>query len=264
MTLFATENDSYAPIRLREGEYERLVPRFVEQISRRWRWADWKPLLEGPGGRVRPDVALLARDLSGWCVVEIELAQHPESHYRPQLQALEQAYYGTHLLPSLAYAFPGTPETELRRLLRDEPPTLLCIADDLTESLRVTCREFGFELAVGTPYRSQWGNYAVEWRRIPPCLVEYTASSVEYRLHLTEERLGGRRRATLPRDFPRIRQFTMRAQDTLYPMRVFVLGDSRATFLPVGVSPAAERLLLLRPIDPATALYELVNGEVIE
>ncbi|EYR62446.1 hypothetical protein N866_08475 [Actinotalea ferrariae CF5-4] len=264
MTTFATETEAYSPIRLREGEFEKLVPRFVERLSDRWIWADWKPLLDGPAGRVRPDVALVAKDCSRWCVVEVELASHPESHFRDQFEALEAAYYGTHLLPGLAAAFPSLVEGDIERLLREVPPTLLCIADDLSEALRVACRDFGFELAVGTPYRSTSGSYAIEWRRLPSALANVQPTSgVEYLLRLAPERFGGRQRATLPREFPNIKHFTLRVAETMHPMRVFDLSASRATYLPTGTVQAQGRPLLVRPIDPINGLYELLNGEVL-
>ena len=263
MTTFATESETYAPIRLREGEYEQLVPRFVQSLSDLWLWADWKPLLEGAAGRARPDVALITKDCSRWCVVEIELASHPESHFRDQFASLEAAYYGPHLAESLATAFPALSFDDIVRLLALEPPTLLCVADDLSEALRLACRDFGFELAVGAPYRSTRGAYAIEWRRIPGLLRD-AKSSIEYPLRLFPDRLGGRQRASLPREFPNLKDFSLRCGETIYPLRVVAIGDSRAIFLPKGTAPVLGRPLLVRPIDPLNALYQLVNGEVRE
>jgi len=264
VTTFATETEAFYPIRLREGEFEALVPRFVQRLSERWLWADWKPLLDGPAGRVRPDIALISKDCSRWCVVEVELASHPESHFRGQFEALEAAYYDTHLLRGLSAAFPSLAPSDIERLLREEPPTLLCVADDLSESLRIACRDFGFELAVGTPYRSGSGSYAIEWRRVPSSLMEKRGpSGVEYLLRLAPERLGGRQRGTLPRGFPNIKDFSLRVGQTMYPTRVFDLTTARAIYLPKGAVQVQGRPLVIRPIDPAQALYELLNGEVL-
>lgn len=245
MTTFATEAESYTAISLREGEFEHLIPRFVRRLSERWLWADWKPLLDGPSGRVRPDVALITADCTRWCVVEVELASHPESHFRDQFAALEAACYGPHLTPSLAQAFPAIPVPDLDRLLTQEPPTLLCVADDLSEALRDACRDFGFELAVGRPHRSNQGSYAIEWRKVPNFLTE-PASSTAYLLRLLADRFGGRQRAALPRDFPNVKDFTLRCEQTMYPMKVIDIGDSRAVFLPKGTQQVSGRPLLVR------------------
>lgn len=258
------ESESYSRIRLRENEYERLVPRFVQRVSEHWLWAEWKPLLDSPVGRVRPDVALIASDLSRWCVVEVELASHPESHFRDQFASLEAAYYGTHLLAGLVAAFPELDPSDVERLLRDEPPTLLCIADEASDALLNACRDFGFELAIGTPYHSTSGSYAVEWRRIPPAFTAaWRTNGVEYPLRPAAELLGGRQRASLPRDFPNHRKFTLRSGQTIYPVRVYAFEAARAFYLPAGTTQVAGRPLLLRPLDPDNAQYELVNGEVL-
>lgn len=262
MSTFLTGDDAYAPIRLRENEFEELIPRFVQRLSNRWHWAEWKPLLDSPYGRARPDAAMVSRELSSWCVVEVELASHPESHFRDQFAALEAAYYGNHLTASLASSFNQLPVEGIERLVSTEPPTMVCIADDVSEPLRLACRDFGFVLAVGKPFRSERGDYALDWGRLPP-LLTHSTSTVEYLLRPSVELWSRRQRAYLPREFPNVRDFTMRCDRTIYPMKVVGIGDVRATLLPLGTVAAAGRPLLLRPVDPARDMYELVNGEVL-
>lgn len=263
MTTFATGTDTYAPIRLRENEYEQLIPRFVLRLSNRWHWAEWKPLLEGPQGRARPDAVMVAQDYSAWCVVEVELATHPESHFRDQFAALESAYYGPHLAPGLLSSFPDLLPADIERLLLTEPPTMVCIADGISDALRLACRDFGFELAVGRPHRSPRGDYAIDWGRLPRLLTE-SVSNIEYRLRPSPELWGGRQRAYLPREFPNLREFTMRCDQMVYPMKVVGAGPARAVLLPAGTRPVAGRPLVLHPADPAVGLFELMNGEVQE
>jgi hypothetical protein len=259
--LIQSENESYAPVRLRENEFESLIPRYVERLSNRWHWAPWKPLLDSPLGRVRPDAVMIARDLKSWCVIEVELSSHAESHFRGQFPLLEQAYYGTHLTDSITNAIPFVSKGEIDRLVRSEPPSLVCVADGMTDALRTACRDFGFELSVGTPLRSANGRYAIAWSRISRSL-DKTPSHIEFPLMMNAGSWGGRLRAQLPRDFPNIDQITMRIGPLQHVVRVISQSNSRTVLLPVGTRAIRSRPLLLRPIDPVLGLYDLLNGEI--
>ena len=206
---------------------------------------------------------MVAQDCSAWCVVEVELASHPESHFRDQFAALEGAYYGPHLAPGLEATLPDLPRSDIERLLVTEPPTMVCIADGISDSLLQACRDFGFELAVGRPHRSPRGDYAIDWGRLPRLLTD-SVSSIEYLLRPSPELWGGRQRAYLPREFPNLPEFAMRCDQTIYPMRVVSSTRARTVLLPAGTKPIAGRPLLLHPVDPSRGLYELTNGVILE
>ena len=104
MKQFVVESDIYERIGLREAEFETLIPRFWDRLTLGWTLFDWKPLLDSPNGRVRPDAVAINDEGDRWVVVEVELASHPESHFRTQFHSLETAFYGRHLLDGLEAA----------------------------------------------------------------------------------------------------------------------------------------------------------------
>lgn len=256
MRQFLTGADAYERVALREGELESLVPRYWNRLSSDWPLADWKPLLESPYGRVRPDGMALNAEGDRWAVVEIELASHPESHFRNQFQALESAYYGRHLIDRVAEVFPQRPLEDLKVLLTRERPSFLCIADEATESIVSACRDFGFQLAVMTPYRSHLGDYGVSVSRIPRQFVEPRTPS-RYLVTLGEERWGGRFSGQVPADFPNWTNLSVRYHDTIHDLRVRSIGSARRVFLPAEYEPVLGSPTILTSIDPASGFFEL-------
>jgi len=258
MSQFVTDDDVYEPVRLREAEFEGMIPRFWNRLAVDWNIADWKPLLDSPYGRVRPDSIVVNRELTRWYVVEVELASHPQSHYRSQFQALESAYYGRHLLDGVEKAL-GLDARCLDTLLTRERPEFLCIADQSTQPLTEACRDFGFQLAVLSPYRSRLGVYGVNLARMPR---EFFAVRRPQRFALAvgEEKWGGRLPATLPANFPRWGQIAVRYQGSIHDLRVTSMGRVRRVFLPESFAAQPGRATLLTGVDPAQGFFELDEG----
>lgn len=256
MKRFITGTDVYQRVNLREDEFESIVPRYWSRLTHEWPLFDWKPLLESPHGRVRPDAVGVNARLRRWFVVEVELASHPESHFRSQFQALEAAYYGRHLVSSFAGIDHGLEVAELTDMLVSEPPFFLCVVDEANEKVIDACRDFGFELAVCVPHRSTLGDFAFAVNRTP-AFISDTDFGHRYVLRLGTASLGGRETADLPPEFPRKSSLTLRYQDIVNDVRVLEIGGRRRIFLPLGYTTLAGRPPTLHPIDPAIGLYEL-------
>lgn len=259
MRHFLTGTDTYERVSLRESELEALIPRYWERLCPGWTLRDWKPLLDSPYGRVRPDALALNTESDRWAVVEVELASHPESHFRNQFQALESAYYGRHLVDRIAAGFPDRSLQTLRALVSRERPSFLCIADEATDSIINASRDFGFQLAIMTPFRSILGDFGLSVSRIPRDFAEPRRPS-RYVLALGEDRWGGRYSAQLPHEFPNWQTVSVRYRDTVYDLRVSALGGVRRLFLPAAYDPVAGSPAMLINIDPVNGTFELEEG----
>lgn len=259
MKQFVTGSDYYEPVKLREGEFEALLPRFWSRLSVGWRIAAWKPLLDSPYGRVRPDALVLNDQLDRWAVVEIELSSHPESHFRSQFPALESAHYGRHLLDGVSAAVPEEDRERLKALITHERPSLLCVADQATDTIIESCRDFGFQLAVMTPYRSRLGDYGLAVTRMPREYIEPRRPQ-RFVLTLGEDEWGGRLLAELPRTFPVRRTISVRYLDRVHDLQVMTVSRVRRIFLPLEYDPPPGTAPFLLVIDPAQGLFELEEG----
>lgn len=260
MRRFVTGDDAYDRVSLREGEFEKLIPRYWARLSSGWSLVEWKPLLDSPHGRVRPDGMALNAEGDRWIVVEVELASHPESHFRNQFQALESAYYGRHLVERVAECFPDRPRQALDLLLSRERPSFLCIADEATDSILHACTDFGFQLAIMTPYRSTLGDYGISVSRMPRDLVEPRRSR-RYMLALGEGQWGGRFTGQVPNDFPNWTVIYVRYRDTVYDLHVTAMGRVRRVFLPSDYEPVPGSPAILTSLDPARGIFELGEGK---
>ena len=141
-----------------EKDFENQVLRVASEIMPGFTAASWKPIIRDRHGHgARPDLAMIARDLESWYVIEVELAAHSvPRHIAPQLETLGNGVYDSSLLPSLQKAFPSESTEALTRMVRREPG-LLCIADQYTDRIWRTCRDTGFELVVLEPYFRRFG-----------------------------------------------------------------------------------------------------------
>jgi hypothetical protein len=256
MRRFITEADSFERVALREDEFENLVPRFWANVAPGWDLFKWKPLLDGPSGRARPDAIVLSSISDRWMVVEVELAHHPESHFRDQFDSLSNAHYGLHLQESLVNAAGGRSREEIKRRLQGEPPGFLCIADEANDKLTATCRDFGFDLAIFTPFRSRQGHYAVDMTRVPRHFVE-SRGAAKYMLRLIDTSWGGRLVAELPSDFPRKDRISVRYGDEVSDIKVRAISGRRRVFLPEKFRSTSNSPVALRGLDPQVGLFEL-------
>jgi hypothetical protein len=256
---FLSPTETFERVNLREDEFEALVPPYVARLAAGSTWGDWKPRLDSPHGRVHPDAVIVNSEIDRWWVVEVELASHPESHFRDQFNALSDAYYGYHLVSGLARALPGLAFPDMERLLSRERPGFVCIADEASQSLTDACRDYGFQLAVMTPYRSDMGSFGLAVTRFPRDLVA-RRDQLLYPLSVSGEPWGGRYIAVLPKIFPNHQTIDVRYADVVHTLRITAAGTTRRIFLPLGYHPADGRVTVLASVDPARQLFELDGG----
>ncbi len=235
-----------------ERDFEAQVLRVASEIMPGFTAASWKPLIRDRHGRgaAKPDLAMIARDLESWYVIEVELAVHSvPGHIAPQLETLGNGVYDSSLLPSLQRAFPSESADALTRMVRREPG-LLCIADQYTERIGRTCRDTGFELVVLEPYFGTLGGWAVLVEKIPSELTSVITPGA-YALRRAD-RLGDSIVLMLPRDFPA----------SFYKIRVpIALGSDEYRFVQVqrfDDGPGIIVPLMLVP-EHATARVEVVD-----
>lgn len=258
MRPFLTQDGEYERVILRENEFEAFVKIFWDRLAPGWHYFDWKPLLSGPAGDVKPDAVAISPDFADWYVVEVELAAHPSEHFVSQFQRLSEVPYGTQVQASLAQLDSSIDASKWRELV-SRPPGFLCVADESTSSLVSACRDYGFEYLVMTPYRSRLGAYATQCGPVPT-LFRRSSEATEYWIIVGADSWGGRRWATLPRNFPMTGEIHLRYGGGLRTTKVRAFGDARRILLPPSFNHArgAKGGAKLVAIDPAARVYELV------
>lgn len=256
MTSFIVKDEIFERIQPLEADYETLVARFAPRLFPNWQMWRWDPLVDGPEGRGKPDQVLVRADLKEWCVVEVELASHPESHFQNQFRVLAAARYGPNLVESLVTATDGIARADLERLVKRRP-LLLCIADDDSSRLRLVCREHEFDLAVLQPYRGTLGSYAL-WRvSVPTWLSGSPLSAGTYVLDIATI-MGGKVIARLPNSFPEATSIIVRHKGVLHETRVFRKDEGgRFVLLPATVTGGSNEIAV-SAIDPSAGRYEVI------
>ena len=243
-----------------EKDFETQVLRVASEIMPGFIVASWKPLIrDWHGHGARPDLAMIARDLESWYVIEVELATHSvPGHIAPQLETLGNGVYDSSLLPSLQRAFPSESTESLTRMVRREPG-LLCIADQYTERIWRTCRDTGFELVVLEPYFGTPGGWAVLVEKIPSELTRVTTPGA-YSLRRAD-RLGDSIVLLLPRDFPasfyKIRVPVELGGDEHRFAQVRRFDDGPGIILPLALVPE-HTTAKVEVTDPSRQIVQLV------
>ena len=244
-----------------ESDFEAQVLRVVSEITPGFTVASWKPLIrDWHGHGARPDLAMIARDLESWYVIEVELASHSiPGHIAPQLETLGNGVYDSSLLPSLQRAFPSESTEALTRMVRREPG-LLCIADQYTDKIWRTCRDTGFELVVLEPYFGTPGGWAVLVEKIPSELTSATVPGT-YSLRRAE-RLGDNSVVLmLPRDFPasiyKIRVPIAPGSDEYRFVQVQRFEDGPGIIVPLTLVPE-HATARVEVADPSKQVVQLV------
>ena len=243
-----------------ESDFEAQVLRVVSEIMPGFTVASWKPLIrDWHGHGAKPDLAMIARDLESWYVIEVELASHSiPGHIAPQLETLGNGVYDSSLLPSLQRAFPSESAEALTRMVHRKPG-LLCIADQYTERIWRTCRDTGFELVVLEPYFGALGEWAVLVEKIPSELTSVITSGA-YSLRRAA-RLGDSIVLMLPRDFPasfyKIRVPLAPGSDEYRFVQVQRFEDGPGIIVPLALVP--ERATArVEVADPSRQIVQLV------
>ena len=129
-----------------------------------WHLVPFDPLVDCGSGILRkPDLALVAEDLSTWFVIEAEIAVHSlHGHVVPQVRDLSRANYATRdCADALIAALPSLDPIKITRLLRDEAPRMLVITLGSTPEWRPTLLGIPALLHVMRVFRSSEDEHLV-------------------------------------------------------------------------------------------------------
>lgn len=256
MTAFVTDGALFQRLQLREDEFEAVIARLFPVLADGWVWIEFKPLVEGPLGRARPDALVVSLRSDQVWVVEVELGHHGEAHFDGQFRKLEAASFGPRLADSLPDSVSEDLRAHVKARLAAAPPDLLCVSDRVTEPLRAVARATGFALVQMVPYRSSDGQYGLAADPLPRSF-QRGGSKAEYMLKVALGTWGGRHSADLPRNFPHEGVIVLRYEGILHESRVKALSDRRFIFLPNAVEMSRRQVAALVAIDPINRLYEL-------
>ena len=121
----------------------------------------YSALIETPLGAVRPDLALV--DLEGyrdWWIVEVELAHHSLYwHVADQIEKLGHAMLSDSNIEELMNACKDRADQDrLQRLLSETEPSVLCIADLVTQDWKDAVGRDLVRWMEAAPYRSERGD----------------------------------------------------------------------------------------------------------
>ena len=124
----------------------------------------YSSLIETPLGSVRPDLALI--DLEGyrdWWIVEVELAHHSLYwHVADQIEKLSHAVLSESNIEELVTACKTEADQDrLQRLLRETEPSVLCIADLISQDWKDAVGRDLVRWVEAAPYRSDRGDLII-------------------------------------------------------------------------------------------------------
>ena len=138
-----------------ETDYEALLMQWSPQVFPDWYTVPFKVGVDGSQGVRKPDLALVAADLSTWCVVEVEMAHHPfDAHVLPQVQTFCTGAYGEPHASALAKVLPEIDETRIVEMVRGNHPSVHVVVNVEIPSWSGVLAQLGATLSVVEVYRS--------------------------------------------------------------------------------------------------------------
>lgn len=150
-----TEYEALASTAMYETDYEAILVRWAPQIFPGWYTVPFKVSVDGIQGVRKPDLALVATDLSKWCVVEVEMAHHPiDAHVLPQVETFCTGAYGEPHANALAKVLPDIEATRISDMVRETHPNVHVIVNVEIPSWLGPLAQMGATLSVVEIYRS--------------------------------------------------------------------------------------------------------------
>lgn len=150
-----TEYEALASTAMYETDYEAILVRWAPQIFPGWYTVPFKVSVSGVQGVRIPDLALVATDLSKWCVVEVEMAHHPiDAHVLPQVETFCTGAYGEPHANALAKFLPDIEATRILDMVREIHPNVHVIVNVEIPSWLGPLAQTGATLSVVEIYRS--------------------------------------------------------------------------------------------------------------
>lgn len=145
---------------LYESQYEIIVKENLLKMFPDIVLVDFKKTVSSEFGTAQADFAIIRKDYKQWWVVEVELAHHSfEGHVWPQVNTLNNAYYGYDEACYLNQKNPVLELESLIQMMRGEPPKVIVIVDrDKSEWKRIfDLHDIG--LITMQPYLSVFNKY---------------------------------------------------------------------------------------------------------
>jgi hypothetical protein len=113
----------------------------------------------------RPDLAMVRKDFTSWGVIEVELSEHDLDHVLKQTSCFVDGSYNA---PEMAEYIRGQMKrhckksvslTRLRKLIGDELPTVVVIADAHVDSWQTQLEAVGIDLCIFEIFKNTRGRY---------------------------------------------------------------------------------------------------------
>ena len=241
---------------LRENEYESVVRENWSLLHADSKIFEWKPLVKGNFGSCKPDALVVFNNFQSWAVVEFELTSHATSHFEGQFEALESADWARANVEPVLKNYEEKEATMIARLVRFEPPRLLCISDDFAPGLVGACRQFSFEHMVVTPFLARSSaRFALRVEKIPPSL-KFLESSVERSFQMLSDLkfVLGRIAVAIPSSFPNFEEVRIIHNDKIHVFKVHPGERGRRLYLDPEI--VQERKVFdLFEVDPNIGLF---------
>ncbi len=114
-----------------EEQFEAIVQAELDRTLPEFFVIPFKKDIESPSGRRNcPDLAIIAKDLSCWFLIEVELSHHSlKNHVLPQVETFIEGEYTREHAAYIRTKIPELCEHALFRLLRYKRPVVLVVAD---------------------------------------------------------------------------------------------------------------------------------------
>ena len=154
--------DQLSSTALYESEYERLLLSNSRALFPDYHVVEFKPIIQSEHGTARPDLALVARDLGLWWVVEVELAHHSlKGHVLPQVEILTSGNYGASEAELLAQSIPELDSQASSDLVKGAQPRVLVVVNQARPEWPEAVARLGASLMVAEIFRSGRNAHAI-------------------------------------------------------------------------------------------------------
>jgi hypothetical protein len=145
----STWYERLAPNALLELEYQRLLISHAEHLYPEYHVIPYGKLIESDFDAAIADMAFIAKDFSGWWIVEVELASHSlGGHVLPQVDVFLNGRYGLEDAEYLASHAPDLDPDRIKDVVRGEQPEVMVIVNRPLEEWANALHARGASMAI--------------------------------------------------------------------------------------------------------------------
>jgi hypothetical protein len=178
----STWYERLAPNALLELEYQRLLISHAEHLYPEYHVIPYGKLIESDFDAAIADMAFIAKDFSGWWIVEVELASHSlGGHVLPQVDVFLNGRYGLEDAEYLASHAPDLDPDRIKDVVRGEQPEVMVIVNRPLEEWANALHARGASMAIAEVFRAMTGKHIIRingdypWRDRKPALLSRCA-----------------------------------------------------------------------------------------